>query len=368
MSQHNYQFLPLDCIPQFNSNVQSIITLSVQNGSNILNLNCLNLKELPEQLFADYFQKHLLELHLKGNVLERLQSDIGKLKNLSALHMPQNRLSKLPTSFLELQNLTNLCVSQNNLSSLPLEFSRLTNLVTFNADKNCLSTLPHKLWNLPALKSLSLASNKLNKLQPTIYYCKSLQYLNLDSNDLELLPPQITYLPNLKELSLCNNKLREVPYDLMYLKSLEKLFLDSNSDLSFLSGGICKLNVSQLGLNHCGCLVPFGSQRTINEQYNLTLKTLCANKLCSILNYQYIDPHDLSNLLNIPYKLCGFLISHGHCFQCEKPFYQPSIEIQTYHMKCRSIKEFRFPGYSCPVKLLFSFCSLNCAKQLHNKL
>lgn len=58
-------------------------------------------------------------LHLNGNDIRDLPTEIGALTNLKELDLSQNNLSSLPSEFTALRRLADIDISHNELTSLP---------------------------------------------------------------------------------------------------------------------------------------------------------------------------------------------------------------------------------------------------------
>ncbi len=165
------------------TNLQSRINWWLNDTSQMLNIDNLNLKKWPDAL------KGKENLIIKLDCCENQLESIPGLPNLTWLECDDNRLK----SILSLPNLTWLCCSRNQLESIP---------------------------SLPKLTNLFCSDNQLKSI-PTL---PNLTYLSCSRNQLESIPS----LPNLTQLSCNDNQLKSIP-------SLPKLtwFLDCDENQLF---------------------------------------------------------------------------------------------------------------------------------------
>ncbi|KAI6655067.1 Leucine-rich repeat-containing protein 28-like [Oopsacas minuta] len=344
------------------STAEKIIEWSVLGNISSLNLNCSDLYTLPPSLFQPYFQFKLKELYAKGNKLEELPDQLSFLMNLSVLHVPNNRIQFISDKLSLPKSLSKLCISQNNLKSIPDSFESLTNLEVFEADRNCIKIIPKSLSTLPKLHTLNLSQNLIRNIPTSISSANSLEVLILDSNRIIMLPPQICLLPRLSILSLCSNSIQALPHNIHAATQLSQLLVDNNPTLSSLPGSILMLELDIIGLNGCGGVIfdPLRDHTHI-EQYNLSLKALCLNRLCQWLDDPKLtDNSPFSELFGIPKWIASKLSIQGYCYSCRKPFYLPRVLLVTHHFKYHLFPQFTFPGHRKPIKLTFTFCSIQC--------
>ena len=203
-----------------------------------LNLNKLNLKQLPSVIFK---LSNLQRLDVSSNQLSALPPEISFLSNLQKLDISSNQLSALPLEISSLSNLQRLDASSNQLSALPPEISFLSNLEILDASSNQLSILPPEISFLSNLEILDIRSNQLSALPPEISSLSNLESLDIRSNQLSALPPEISSLSNLEILNVSSNQLGILPPEIFSLSNLERLDVSSNqlsvlpSEISLLS-------------------------------------------------------------------------------------------------------------------------------------
>ncbi len=162
---------------------------------------------------------NLSHLDLRGNQLSFLPSSIDNLTNLTHLYLGGNLFDRLPDAIGEMQKLTHLHLNSNYLTSLPEGLANLTELIDLNLSNNNFSSLPLHLDTLTKLKQLDLSHNKLIKLPSNIGNSIALVDLNLSDNRLTSLPTSIRFLRELTSLDLLGNPLT----DLSILQDLPKL-------------------------------------------------------------------------------------------------------------------------------------------------
>ena len=76
--------------------------------------------------------------------------------------------TSLTTALQDPQNVTVLHLDGNDLDILPSEIGQLTNLVRLNLNNNQLTALPPEIGQLSSLRWLSLENNNLSTLPPEI--------------------------------------------------------------------------------------------------------------------------------------------------------------------------------------------------------
>ena len=220
--------------------------------------------KVAKQMFGDIrenlekkFPEH--HLHLSGNQLTLLPSNIGKLNQLTCIELRSNQLTFLPVSIGNLTNLTHLDLRGNKLSFLPSSIDNLTNLTHLylggnlfesltdaigemsklthlHANTNLLTSLPESLGNLSGLIELNLSNNNLSSLPLYLDTLTKLKKLNLSNNNLTELPNNIGNSINLVSLNVSGNQLTKLPTSIRFLRELTSLDLLGNplTDLSIL--------------------------------------------------------------------------------------------------------------------------------------
>jgi hypothetical protein len=181
------------------------------------------------QIPSDVWQCSMLQdLYLENNQLSTLPAEVGKLSALQYLHLNSNQLSTLPVEIRNLTSLQNLELRSNQFSTLPAEVGNLSALQWLNLMSNQLSTLPAEVWQLTSLQRLWLSRNQFTLLPAEVGNLSALQELYLDDNQLSTLPAEIGSLSALQELDLRRNQLSILPAEMGNLSALQKLRLDNN--------------------------------------------------------------------------------------------------------------------------------------------
>jgi leucine-rich repeat protein SHOC2 len=209
-----------------------------------------------KQIFRDV-RKNLAKqtpeyhLHLSGNQLTYLPTDIGNLTQLTCVELSSNKLTSLPASIGNLTNLSHLDLRGNQLSFLPSSIDNLTNLTHLYLGSNFFESLPDAIGEMSKLTHLHLNSNLLTSLPQSLANLSGLIELNLSNNNLSSLPLHLDTLTKLKRLDLSHNKLTELPSNLGNSIDLVVLNLSGNqltslpNSISF----ICELNNLELSGN-----------------------------------------------------------------------------------------------------------------------
>lgn len=128
-----------------------------KNKSRSLDLKCLNLKDIPVEVFE---LTHLRDLKLSSNNLSQIPDDIRNLQNLRRIHLSCNDFQEFPNILLELPHLEHICLNSNYLQSIPKEISKLTKLKELQLNGNEISSLPCELLNCN-FSELSCSRNPL---------------------------------------------------------------------------------------------------------------------------------------------------------------------------------------------------------------
>jgi len=114
--------------------------------------------------------------------------EITRLKNLTLLHLSGNQLEDIPTEIEELQKLGKLSLKRNKFKLFPGELMKLKNLTLLDLSMNQLETLPDEIGNLQALYGLYLSNNKLKSLPRSIKNLSNISIFNLRNNEFDDLP------------------------------------------------------------------------------------------------------------------------------------------------------------------------------------
>ncbi len=189
--------------------------------------------KVAKQMFGDVrenIQNKALQyhLHLSGNQLTSLPSDLGMMTKLTCIEASTNKLTSLPASIGNLNNLTHLDLRGNQLSFLPSSIDNLTNLTHLYLSGNFLQLLPDGISEMVKLIKLDLTRNSLTVLPNNIDRLVNLISLNLSGNQLIALPDSIKLLTNLTSIHLAGNPLT----DLSSLSKLSRLTTVSFFDVN----------------------------------------------------------------------------------------------------------------------------------------
>ena len=87
-----------------------------------VNLQCCNLKRVPEELF-DF--KNIECLNLSFNYLKKIPDEIGCFNKLKKLNLKYNKLNYLPESLAQLSNLKSLNIHKNNIKKIPSSLRKI---------------------------------------------------------------------------------------------------------------------------------------------------------------------------------------------------------------------------------------------------
>ena len=110
----------------------------------------------------------LLELHAASNRLERLPSELGRLRFMRVLDVSNNQLRALPRALGRLVMLVELRASANSITEVPTECGRCRALSTLLLDRNSLTALPASLGQISTLRQLDVRGNQIVALPPTL--------------------------------------------------------------------------------------------------------------------------------------------------------------------------------------------------------
>ncbi len=110
----------------------------------------------------------LLELHAASNRLERLPSELGRLRFMRVLDVSNNQLRELPRALGRLGALVELRASVNSITEVPDECGRCRALSTLLLDRNSLTALPASLGHIATLRQLDVRGNQIVALPPTL--------------------------------------------------------------------------------------------------------------------------------------------------------------------------------------------------------
>ena len=227
----------------------SIEDCTFDEEGNLIKLNLVGkgLLDLPNLPF-----KHLQQLDLSHNYLNRVPDWIFQLPRLNTIIFPGNGFSEtLLLGILRLNQhgvnvISTGCTFNRknrliklNLSYLgpiaPAELSEeITNYFTqvekVNLARNGLAYLPDWVFQLTHLKSLNLEDNRIQSIPQMRFQSKKIEKLNLSNNYLKSIPDWIFELTHLKELNLARNRIRSLPEPerLIHMPNLKRIDLSLN--------------------------------------------------------------------------------------------------------------------------------------------
>ncbi|KAI8906459.1 hypothetical protein EDD86DRAFT_210761 [Gorgonomyces haynaldii] len=244
------QFLEPYC--QCNDNTLDLAESQLHHLSDIiggyhireLNLEDNQLQHLPWTVVC---LKELVWMNLDYNNINRLPDDFGSLKKLTEFYGFDNQLTFLPDSFCDL-NLEKLHLKGNQLECLPNDFGRLSKLKTCYLDSNNLVSLPDSFGMLFSLTKLQLFDNPIVRLPDTFCLLKNLQELHLHYTLLLHLPKDFGNLKALRILYLDHTPLKALPPSFGRLHCLSTLALDF-TQLDTLPEGFQDLRLESLSLD-----------------------------------------------------------------------------------------------------------------------
>lgn len=113
---------------------------------------------------------------------------LTELKYLTYLSLNQNHLTYLPPSLGELTSLEEVHVAGNKLGSLPTEIGLLTRLQILKINNNRISSVPSHMGDCRTLSEVDISSNLLLELPETFGNLQNLKVLRLSNNGLKSLP------------------------------------------------------------------------------------------------------------------------------------------------------------------------------------
>ncbi|TFG21550.1 MAG: leucine-rich repeat domain-containing protein [Promethearchaeota archaeon] len=186
--------------------------------------------------------KRIVNLNLRGCVLDKIPDSIGKLTNLKRIDLLKNALKSLPASMSNLKLLKELELSDNQFDEFPSVISQLKSLEKLRLEKNFIEEVPETIFELNSINFFDLSKNNLKILPNSISSLKNLELLDLNHNNLESIN-SISGLKNLELLNLSFNNLESVPENINKLESLKILLCDYNNlkDLPNSIGNLMKL-------------------------------------------------------------------------------------------------------------------------------
>jgi Leucine-rich repeat (LRR) protein len=303
----------------------------VQNP--IIRRNIYSIEITNHKLFCTIFQKWMICLPIKDNVLDCLES----FPNLTVLRLNNLKLGNYPIAFKNLKNLEHLDLSCNKIYSivrtgiLNIEFPK--SIKTLNLSKMSLSMIPSTIYDLSNLEELYLDNNPINHISIQIEnmtsltklsvvnsnistlphtFCKNLVCCDFSGSFIQQLNSTFTSLVNLERLILANCKINFIDPTIGNMKKLTVLDLTRN-DITEVPDSLYTLeNLRELSLFKNN-LIKFDPP--IGSMPNLTLLNIADNRLtefsaglcyCKLIEYLDIGtnditiiPSDVGNLINM---------------------------------------------------------------------
>lgn len=155
-------------------NIQETVkALKVQNAiaeadsgltSELFLAHC-DLTAIPSELLSNKRTRHVSELHVNNNAIQRLGSGLAKMRALKTIEAQNNKLTSVASAICtKLTHLETLLLGSNELSYIPGEIGRLEMLDLLDLSQNNLEYLPASLAALRELTTLFLHDNYLGGL------------------------------------------------------------------------------------------------------------------------------------------------------------------------------------------------------------
>ncbi|XP_059309598.1 LRR receptor-like serine/threonine-protein kinase GSO2 [Lycium ferocissimum] len=257
-------------IPQFFSNLTSLIILNLANNSlsgaipywlfnlpalSVLDLCMNNFKGVIPPVIQLKSSPYPTIINLARN---NLQGPIpSQLKNVNVIDLSLNNfVGSIPTQIGEVHGIRSISLSGNKIHGpIPESFCQATNVLqVLDLSNNSLSgTIRRSLGNCKSLSYLNLGQNKLAGSVPKeLERVTGLRYLDLNGNDFEgSFPTVIDNFQELEILNLAGNGFEgRIPKFIGDLHHLRILDLASNSFDESIPEGLMKLeNLQYIGLS-----------------------------------------------------------------------------------------------------------------------
>jgi len=233
-------------------------------GLTDLYLDANSLAELPEWLGT---MTDLTALDIAGCRLEFVPDWVANLTRLERLELDKNRLTELPNWLADLPNLTKLRLHSNRLRELPNWLADLA-LTELTASNNRLDVLPIWPGTVTTLTDLSIGNLGLNKMPDWVANLDQLTRLNLNNNLLTTLPDWFANLTKLTRFTIDDNHLATLPN---LPASLTSLSIDGNRLATVPDQIGAMVNLTELGLGHCGLILTPGWMRNLTSLEKLRL-------------------------------------------------------------------------------------------------
>ena len=216
---------------------ESLIAQAYRNRSAYLDLSYMGLKDLSPDIGK---LEDLVDLDLRGNILDCLPDEISRLHRLAGLHLDGNVFQKFPSVLFDLASLERITLSNNKLANLPRELGDMKDLVSVDISSNSFERLPAALWRLEKLARLDASDNEIERIPSSINALTNLVYLDLSRNKINGIPTSIGSLGRLRFLDVSDNLISELPGRLFRLDNLTYLDVCEN-DLPEIPVGLVKM-------------------------------------------------------------------------------------------------------------------------------
>ena len=221
--------------------------LSSTDGTNVLNMNDINLSSLQGSISNAIGNKEfryvIRKLHVRRSHLFSMdESLISCLPSIIEVDAGMNKLSDLPKS-LSKTSISTLIIDNNQLTAASISPSLnpgsvlSASLVHCDLAKNQLNAIPNALLELPILRTLILAFNQIKSISNwSQSSLPSLETLDLSQNRLDEFgdfPVNCRISsPTLAVLMLQNNEIKNIPLELGLLTSLRQVNFRGNPQKS----------------------------------------------------------------------------------------------------------------------------------------
>ncbi len=176
-----------------------IITMKPIQMINNLELNELNIKEIPQDISRLI---NLEFLDFRDNRIKKISPELGKLAKLISLRLDNNQISEIPNEIRHLQNLEDFSVSDNKLKEINTAIFQLSNLKYMSVMNNSITQIPQEIKNLKNLRGLTLDFNKIENLPEELLELEHLNYLSiwynpLNDKSIDILSQLVDQNPNI---------------------------------------------------------------------------------------------------------------------------------------------------------------------------
>lgn len=201
-----------------------------------LNLSSNIIKTIPNNLFREFSNVHLLELDMSNNAISNLPpKSFENLKFLQFFDLSWNNIKSIDeNTFVGLSSLRKLLLNNNNMLNIqPDTFARLERLDALDLSGNWLETFSGDVFGTRAkkLRKLFLKGNRLVKIQSHAFdTIPNVDFLVLTDNAITNLDDGLLLpLTNLKKFHVNRNRIEELSGSLFNTTELiQELYIDHN--------------------------------------------------------------------------------------------------------------------------------------------